>query len=1197
VTQLTGWRRYAVAAAAVAVMLGFRLALEPLLAGRPSLVLFTLPIMAAAYSGGLRAGLAATGLSGLAASYVLLPPIRTFAIASGGDRLQQVFLVLAGVFISVLNEGLHRARRRADAAAGELPPLVRQLNADRAQLIAAQAVAPVGSWETNLSTLAVGWSAETHRIFETSAATFHPTHEAFLARIHPDDRAAVNEAFLRSIGVSGAQAIEHRLLMADGRIKYVEERWRAVAGDDGRGRAVGTCQDITDRKLAENALRESDERFRQLADHITDVFWIRSADMRTLHYVSPAFERIWGRSIASLYADPHAWSDFVVEEDRARVLAAFQALGQDPPLDIEYRIARPDGEIRWVHVRAFQVRDAAGQVIRNTGIVSDITQRRLIDAALHESEQRYRALVEWSPEPCAVTRAGTIMFLNPAAVRMIGAASPQQLIGTSIVERVHPDSRALARRRVEQARTSGGALPLVEERFMRLDGTVIDVEIQGTAIVFDGEPALFSSIRDVTASRRAAAALRASAEEFRLLAEAVPQMVWIARADGWNLYFNQRWVEYTGMTLEESAGHGWSRPFHPADRQRAEDAWRHSTETLTIYSLECLLRRADGAYRWWLVRGAPVTESDGSVSRWFGTCTDIHDLKLAQLEAARTNRALTMLSISAGPSAGTGAAFFELMARNMADAIGGQAGFVAEVLPGEPAIARTIAAIVEGETVASLDYPIRGTFCEGLMASDASIMAVLPPGQYPPALARAVPGARGYLGRRLIGASGERLGLVFVLFRDVPEDRAIATATLQIFAARAASELERQVVDAQVREQAALLLRAQRLESIGTLAGGIAHDLNNMLTPILMSVGMLEDTVIDESARTLLATVRTSAQRSADLVKQVLSFAKGVEGERVPIDLLRLMRDLLSVIHGTLPKSIEVVFDPAPLLWTVTGDATQLHQVLMNLCVNARDAMPTGGHLTVTVDNLVLGKANAGINVDAHPGRYVRVRVVDDGTGIPAGIRDRIFEPFFTTKGVGEGTGLGLSTSLAIVKSHGGFMQLDSRAGAGTTFDVYLPATAAEAIVERVAEAPAPLERGHGELVLVVDDEDGILRVARRLLERQGYRAMLAANGEVALSLYRQHQHEIAVVLTDMAMPIMDGPALILALRAINPGVRIIGSSGFALTAAMAQAARDDGAQFVAKPYTGEALLEALQAAISVPSEERHRDGIPGNRG
>jgi PAS domain S-box-containing protein len=1060
---------------------------------------------------------------------------------------------------------------------------------------------------------------------------------------------------------------------------------------------------LVDAQAVANALRESDEKFRQLADHITDAFWIRSADMRTLYYISPAFERIWGRSVESLYANPSEWADFIAPQDRARVLAAFDALAEDSPLDVEYRITRPDGQIRWVRVRGFRVRDAAGAVIRHSGIVTDITEHKRTEAALQESEGRYRALVEWSPEPIAVTRGGTILFVNPAAVSMMGASSDRQLLGMSVLDLVQPEVRQRVLEGARPVTSIGDAMPLMEERVRRLDGTLIDVEVRATSIVYNGEPAVFSSMRDITENKRAAEALRTSVEEFRTLAEAVPQMVWITRPDGWNLYFNQQWRDYTGLTREESIGHGWHKAFHPADQQRARDAWDDAIATISTYSLECLLRRADGVYRWWLIRGAPVLNGAGIVQKWFGTCTDIHDLKLAELQIARTNRALTMLSSSAGVSGGDTAFFGQLVA-NMAGALGAQGAFLSELLPGTPLIARTIAAQVEGTVIQDFDYAVAGTFCERLLSSDSTAMSILPGALCPGELARAAPGARGYVGRRLAGSAGQPLGLLFAVFQELPEDAAFVTKTLQIFAARAASELERQQTDAQVREQAALLdiaheaimveeldgrlvywnkgaertfgwsaaealgrssvemlyddpehfhgalaalhadgewqgevvkrtkdgraipvdvrwtlvrdahdrphsileidtdiserkalearfLRAQRLESIGTLAGGIAHDLNNMLTPILMSVDMLREFVTDESGLALLATMQSSAQRGADLVQQVLSFARGVEGQRITVNPLHLMRDLLKVMHDSFPKSIEVRLTPGPGLWTVTGDPTQIHQVFMNLCVNARDAMAGGGQLVVTMDNIRLDDGQCSrLNADAHPGAYVKVHVQDDGIGIPPAMRDRIFEPFFTTKAIGEGTGLGLSTTVAIVRSHGGFIQLESEVGVGTTFDVYLPANTAEAAVEIDAVPRLGPTRGNGELVLVVDDEDGILRVAQRWLERSGYRTLLASDGAVGLSMYIEHQRDIAVVLTDMAMPVMDGPALILALKALNPDVRIVGSSGLTSMIGIARAADTGAGHFLPKPYTGNALLEVLQTALkpaAPPPESR----------
>jgi CheY-like chemotaxis protein len=313
----------------------------------------------------------------------------------------------------------------------------------------------------------------------------------------------------------------------------------------------------------------------------------------------------------------------------------------------------------------------------------------------------------------------------------------------------------------------------------------------------------------------------------------------------------------------------------------------------------------------------------------------------------------------------------------------------------------------------------------------------------------------------------------------------------------------------------------------------------------------------------------------------VLSFARGVDGQRITVNPLHLMRELHKVMHETFPKSIDVQLVPGPGLWTVTGDPTQIHQVFMNLCVNARDAMAGGGRLVVTMDNVRLDASQCSrLHADAHPGAYVKVHVQDAGTGISPEMRDRIFEPFFTTKAIGEGTGLGLSTTMAIVRSHGGFIHLESEVGVGTAFDVYLPANTAEAAVETVAALPAGPARGNGELDLVVDDEDGILKVAQRLLQRSGYRTLLAANGAIALAMYMEHQKDIAVVLTDMAMPVMDGPALILALKALNPTVRIIGSSGLTSIIGIARAADAGAGHFLPKPYSGNALLEALQTAL-----------------
>jgi PAS domain S-box-containing protein len=378
----------------------------------------------------------------------------------------------------------------------------------------------------------------------------------------------------------------------------------------------------------------------------------------------------------------------------------------------------------------------------------------------------------------------------------------------------------------------------------------------------------------------------------------------------------------------------------------------------------------------------------------------------------------------------------------------------------------------------------------------------------------------------------------------------------------------------------AQFLRAQRTEGIGTLAAGIAHDLNNMLTPILMAVESLRILAHENEDFKLVEILRDNTQRAAELVKQVLSFARGVEGKRVIVNPILLMEELLKMLRDTFPKTIHVHFQPARDLWTVHGDPTQIHQVFLNLCVNSRDAMKDGGALTITMSNIMVDETYAAMNPEACLGAYVVVKVEDTGSGIPSEIKDKIFEPFFTTKAFGEGTGLGLSTTLAIVKSHGGFINFYSEMGKGTWFKIYLPANMAETAAGAVANGAPELPRGHGELILVVDDEKAIREIAQRTLEQFGYRVLLASHGAEAVALYVLHQSEVAVVLTDMAMPVMDGSGLIIALLAINPKVRIIGSSGLESDNRITKATGANLAHFIAKPYTAAAMLGVLHTVL-----------------
>jgi PAS domain S-box-containing protein len=377
------------------------------------------------------------------------------------------------------------------------------------------------------------------------------------------------------------------------------------------------------------------------------------------------------------------------------------------------------------------------------------------------------------------------------------------------------------------------------------------------------------------------------------------------------------------------------------------------------------------------------------------------------------------------------------------------------------------------------------------------------------------------------------------------------------------------------------LLRAQRLESIGTLAGGIAHDLNNVLSPILTSIQLLRRLETeDERSAALLDAVESSALRGADLVRQVLAFARGSGGERVPLQVAHVLRDALKILGETLPKSIELEFTIAPDLWAIRGDPTQIHQAIMNLCVNARDAMPHGGRLFVRAENVRIDEQYARMNPESKPGRYVRVAVTDTGTGIPAAILDRIFDPFFTTKEQGQGTGLGLSTVLGVVKGHDGFVSVQSEPLQGTEFVLHFPA-AVIAPVEAEASETRDLETGNGELVLVVDDEEPIRAVTRATLETFGYRTAMACDGSEAVAVYAENMPSVHLVVLDLMMPVMDGSRTLRALERLDPHVKIVVSSGVAIKDDDPILASPRVKGRLVKPYTAHTLLKAVAAALA----------------
>ncbi|MBI5800616.1 MAG: response regulator, partial [Verrucomicrobia bacterium] len=386
------------------------------------------------------------------------------------------------------------------------------------------------------------------------------------------------------------------------------------------------------------------------------------------------------------------------------------------------------------------------------------------------------------------------------------------------------------------------------------------------------------------------------------------------------------------------------------------------------------------------------------------------------------------------------------------------------------------------------------------------------------------------------------------------------------------------------------LLRAQRLESIGLLAGGIAHDLNNILAPILISSQMLEQRLADEFDQQMAENIRVSAERGANVVRQVLTLARGEGGQSAEAQPLHIIREISTFARDSFPKSIAIRHNSLPDVWRVPLEPTLLYQVLLNLCVNARDALPEGGTLSLAAANLVSGGRVGQSGAPLPPGDYVLVSVSDTGTGIPPEILARIWEPLFTTKAPGKGTGLGLATVARIVREHGGHIAVDSVVGQGTTFHIYLPAARTKPDSEPMQ--PAPFVAGRGELLLLVDDEASIREVARVGLESHGYRVLTAADGIEAILLYGRHRDEIAAVVLDLTMPHCDGRSTFRALRRANPEAKVLVTSGDA-DAASTFPAFSEGLRFLPKPFDTAQLLRSLHELLHSAESETDSTAEP----
>ena len=1020
--------------------------------------------------------------------------------------------------------------------------LAEHLGKERTQLAQAQAIAKAGSWDRDLLTGLAVWSEESYRIFEVSKGAFDTTHEAFLQVVHPEDREKTADAFAKSIEELSGGSIDHRLLMPDGRIKHVREIWDILTDDEGKAvRAVGSSQDITEGKTVEEELRKTKEVFDQLANNISDVFWIRSPDMKKVYYVSPAYEKIWGHSVSSRLSEPESWIDMVASEDRQRVKTAHENLMQDSPsIDLEFRIIRNDGEIRWVRTRGFQVRDAEGILTRLTGIVTDITKRKKSEAELSAKEERFRAVAETASDSIVIIdQESNLLYFNKSTETVFGYTT-DELAGQKLT-RLMPEYLRLLHEKGINSYVATGLKHIgwhsVEVTGLHKKGHEIPLDISFSEFISEGKRNFTGIIRDITGRKLAEAAFHESEERLRLLFNQMKDGFYYSTHSGRLLEVNPAMVEMFGYSSREEmlqVDVGRDLYFSPEDR--ASNIIDVGRDVSDVYRM----RRKDGTAIWVEDRGQYKYDKEGNKEFHQGIIRDVTERKLAEEHLIRSEERYRDLvenahdiiythdldgnytSINKAGETITGYTQDEVLGMSIADT----------VAPEDIGRARQmIAEKIEGGKVTAYELQI--------LAKDGRRIAV-------------------EVNSKLVFNNGIPVSIQGIA-RDITERKS----------------LEDQ------------LIQAQKLESVGRLAGGIAHDFNNMLTAINgYSDLTLRKLSANDPLRANIEEIKKAGERSALLTSQLLAFSRQQMLVPVVLDINDVITDTITMLRRLIGEDIELVTALGKKSGSVKADPGQLSQIIMNLAVNARDAMETGGKLTIETSNIFFDDDYAKEHFGVLPGAYVALCVSDTGSGMSVETQQQMFEPFFTTKEVGKGTGLGLATVYGIVKQSGGSIRAYSEIGYGTTVKVYLPRVAGGAGTAKLQEPARELFSGT-ETILLVEDEEVVRNLSRKILESCGFKVLQADNGLAALALFEKENPTIDLLLTDVVMPQMGGRELAEKLGQKVPGLRVLFTSGYTDDAVVRHGILDTGANFIQKPFTLDALLKKVRELLdSPPSDE-----------
>lgn len=893
-------------------------------------------------------------------------------------------------------------------------------------------------------------------------------------------------------------------------------------------RAARLASIALDRERTRAALQASETRYRLLIQHSPDLVHLCDQDGVIL-YASPSAEQVLGYTPEQLVGRQSR--DFVHPDDLPQANDAgartLDALANGPVLLL--RIRHRDGTWRSLEVaaRSFLEGDGRRMLIVHS---RDSTERVRTEAALREREALYRTLTETSPSIIGLIREGRILYANAAAARACGCETGEALVGVSVADLVHPEDRALALSRMREA-MAGRDLGRVEIRLLRPAGATREVEVSGRQVPYQGAPALLFVGHDVTDHREAERALTESEHLFTQLVQNLPQVFWMSSVDKQELLY-----------VSDMYEHVWGRSrldlvmkpldflegVHPDDRERVRAALPRQARG--EYDVEYRVVRPDGSVRWIRDRAFPIRNGSGHVHRVAGIAEDVTDARRRDDDIRLLAGAISQAAEGVIITDATGAieyvnpAFEHITGYSRREVRGKNPRFLKSGVQDAAFYAQMWNTLLDGQAWRARFVNRRK---DGRQYTQESLITPVR------------------------GGDG-RISHFIAVVRDVTRELSL---------------------EDQLRQ-------AQKMEAVGRLAGGIAHDFNNVLSIIMGSAQFALD-ALDEShaARADLHEVLHASQRAARLTRQLLTFSKQQITQPRVLQLRDIFDGTKKMLCRIIPEDIELCVDVANDLWHVTADPTSIEQVLFNLVINSRDAMPRGGRITVDAANMEAQDGMLqGATEPMSAGRYVRLRVSDTGMGMDAATRDRIFEPFFTTKSE-RGTGLGLSIVFGIVKQSGGYIRVESEAGAGSTFEVYLPATDSPEAPQPVT-VPAPGGGQASGTILLVEDQAGVRATVRRMLAGLGWRVVEAEHGEEALAVWRAHRADIRLVLSDVVMPRQGGHELARHIRAVDATVPILLMTGYADLEIPVSDLLAASVQLIEKPFQAAVLQQRIHELL-----------------